>query len=94
MDLFAQEDGAKAMHQMAKAQFNIAGHTEITKTMTPMTPGNFLTLFVSLNHPFSRGNVHIIFPPSPTTHESTQDICLIRWIPRLLRDISSFYPNS
>jgi hypothetical protein len=82
MDLFALEDGATAMHQVAKAQFNIAGHTKITKRTTPMTPGNFLTLFVSLNHPFSWGNVHITAPPSPTTHESTQDICPIRWISR------------
>jgi hypothetical protein len=31
MALFAQEDGTTAMHQMAKAQFNIAGHTQITR---------------------------------------------------------------
>jgi hypothetical protein len=70
MDLFALEDGATAMHQMAKAQFNIAGHTQITKTMTPTTPENFWTLLVSMNHPFSRGNVQITSPPPPTIHES------------------------
>ncbi|KAE9375246.1 GMC oxidoreductase [Stipitochalara longipes BDJ] len=59
MDIFNQEDGATAMHQMAKLQFNIAHHPKITKMMTPTTPGEFFTLLVSLNHPFSRGNVHI-----------------------------------
>jgi hypothetical protein len=31
MDLFAQEDSTTAVHQMAKAQFNIAGRTQITR---------------------------------------------------------------
>jgi hypothetical protein len=68
IDLFAQEEGTTATHQMAKAQFNIAGHTQITETMTPTTPKNFLTLFVSLSYPFSRGKLHITSPPSPTNH--------------------------
>lgn len=73
LDLLAQEDGATAMHQLAKVQLNVAGHTKVTKMMAPATPGDFLTFFVSLNHPFSRGNVHIASPPSPRPRTSTRD---------------------
>jgi choline dehydrogenase-like flavoprotein len=66
LDLLTQEDGATGMHQLAKAQFNVAGHTKITEVMKPTTPGDFITLFVSLNHPFSRGNIHITSPSIET----------------------------
>ena len=58
MDLLAQEDGATAKHQMAKAQFNIAGHTRITETMTPTTPGFFDTVRESELSFLARKNAH------------------------------------
>lgn len=44
---------------MARFQANLHAGAKPTEYMMPSTPGNFMTLFASLSHPFSRGSVHI-----------------------------------
>ena len=58
IDLFANDDGATAHIFLAKLQFN-TGAASDEKFETATKDGNFFTLFASLNHPFSRGSVHI-----------------------------------
>ena len=38
------------------------GSQNVQDIVNPKTPGNFITLCASLNHPLSRGNVHIVSP--------------------------------
>ncbi|KAI9642708.1 hypothetical protein NHQ30_008439 [Ciborinia camelliae] len=58
-DLLSQPDGASAHYFMAKHQFDATNTSTITEQMTPKRPENYITLFTSQNHPFSRGSVHI-----------------------------------
>ena len=46
---------------MTPSQMNMDPHgsTDMTQVYSPQRPGNFITLMVGLNHPLSRGSVHI-----------------------------------
>lgn len=44
-------------HFMAKLQFNV--RLTWKEISTPKDDGNYFMMFTSLNHPFSRGHVHI-----------------------------------
>lgn len=59
LDLLSQPDSASAMVFASKTQFNIADSHKLGEWMSPKSPGNHFTLFSSLNHPFSRGSIHI-----------------------------------
>jgi choline dehydrogenase-like flavoprotein len=64
LDHLSKDDGATIHYFMAKVQFN-TGATTFKELSIPKSDGNYFTLFASLNHPFSRGNIHIN-SPSPT----------------------------
>lgn len=52
-------DDSSVHYVMAPFQFNPHAGDKPTEYLNPTTPGNFMTLFAALSHPFSRGSVHI-----------------------------------
>lgn len=52
-------DDSSVHYIMAPFQFNPHAGDKPTEYLNPTTPGNFMTLFAALSHPFSRGSVHI-----------------------------------
>lgn len=52
-------DDSSGHYIMAPFQFNPHAGDKPTEYLNPTTPGNFMTLFAALSHPFSRGFVHI-----------------------------------
>jgi choline dehydrogenase-like flavoprotein len=69
INLLKSKDGAACHNFLAKMQFHIAdGETisEIRCSDALSKERNFITLFASQNHPFSKGNVHIT---SPSTND-------------------------
>ena len=59
LDLFSQPDGATTHYFLPKVQFNTNSGSTITEMTKPKHEGNYFTLCSSLNHPFSRGHIHI-----------------------------------
>ncbi|KAF8855124.1 alcohol oxidase [Acephala macrosclerotiorum] len=47
-------------HSLAKAGFNIGKYSKITDMTKNKMPGDYFTIFIALNHPFTRGNIHIV----------------------------------
>ncbi|XMA07896.1 hypothetical protein WAI453_000687 [Rhynchosporium graminicola] len=49
-------------HLMTKIQFNVSAGSKITDFVRGDVEGNYVSLMAALNHPFSRGNIHISSP--------------------------------
>jgi len=65
INLLKSKDGAACHNFLAKIQFHVADAetiSEIRGSDALSKERNFITLFVSQNHPFSKGNVHITSP--------------------------------
>ena len=57
--LLATGDSSSAQYFLGPFQINVgAGHLP-SQFLAPTLPGNYLTLLVTVSHPFSRGSVHI-----------------------------------
>ncbi|KAH7351307.1 hypothetical protein BKA65DRAFT_594087 [Rhexocercosporidium sp. MPI-PUGE-AT-0058] len=56
---------ATMQHMIAKMQFNISAGSRISDMAKGDVEGNFVSFMAVLNHPFSRGNIHIA-SSSPT----------------------------
>lgn len=52
-------DNSSAQYFFGPFQVNILDGYSPLQFLKPSTPGNYLTLFVALSHPFSRGSVHL-----------------------------------
>ena len=57
--MLRKADDSSAHYIMAPFQFNPHAGNKPTEYLSPTTPGNFMTLFAALSHPFSRGFVRI-----------------------------------
>lgn len=74
---------------------------DTTKLFTVASPGNFFTLLGVLEHPFSRGNVHLV-SPDPSVHPAIDprylshplDLALLRIIALHLQTIATTRPLS
>lgn len=53
------KDDASIHYIMAPFQINVHAGAKPTQYLMPSTEGNYMTLCAALNHPFSRGSVHI-----------------------------------
>jgi choline dehydrogenase-like flavoprotein len=65
INLLKSKDGAACHNFLAKMQFHVANAetiSEIRDSDALSKERNFITLFASQNHPFSKGNVHITSP--------------------------------
>ncbi|KAL8725822.1 MAG: hypothetical protein Q9166_007109 [cf. Caloplaca sp. 2 TL-2023] len=63
--MLESSDDSSIHYVMAPFQINVHAGSPPTKYLVPSTEGNYMTLFAALNHPFSRGSVHIN-SPKPT----------------------------
>ena len=54
-----ERDGSSAQYFVGPFQCNSHEVDDPQQYLKPTTPGNYLTIFVALSHPFSRGSVHI-----------------------------------
>jgi len=50
---------ATMQHMIAKMQFNISAGSKITDMVKGDVDGNYISFMAALNHPFSRGSIHI-----------------------------------
>ncbi|KAG4442968.1 hypothetical protein IFR05_001581 [Cadophora sp. M221] len=50
---------ATAQQMIAKMQFNISAGSKISDMVKGDVEGNYISFMTALNHPFSRGNIHI-----------------------------------
>ncbi|MCJ1466424.1 hypothetical protein MMC07_005043 [Pseudocyphellaria aurata] len=57
--ILTSPDDSSVHYIMAPFQLNPDAGDKPTEYLHPTTPGNFMTLFAALSHPFSRGSVHI-----------------------------------
>lgn len=57
--ILQSKDDSSIHYVMAPFQINVHAGAKLTEYLVPINPRNFFTLFAALNHPFSRGSVHI-----------------------------------
>lgn len=57
--MLQSKDDSSIQYVMAPFQINVHAGAKPTQYLIPTTEGNYMTLCVALNHPFSRGSVHI-----------------------------------
>ncbi|KAL5321412.1 hypothetical protein ACEPPN_009370 [Leptodophora sp. 'Broadleaf-Isolate-01'] len=69
---------------IAKMQFNISAGSKISDMVKGDVEGNYLSFMIALNHPFSRGNVHIasatpsdnpLIDPKYLSHPMDLELC-------------------
>lgn len=58
-EILQSQDDSSIHYCMAPFQVNVHAGAAPTKYLVPSTEGNYMSLFAALNHPFSRGSVHI-----------------------------------
>ncbi len=58
--MLQSKDDSSVQYVMAPFQINVHAGAKPTQYLIPTTDGNDMTLCAALNHPFSRGSVHII----------------------------------
>ncbi|KAL9034668.1 MAG: hypothetical protein Q9180_005275 [Flavoplaca navasiana] len=57
--ILQSKDDASIHCYMAPFQMNVEAGSAASKCFSPVTEGNYVTMLAALNHPFSRGSVHI-----------------------------------
>lgn len=57
--MLQSKDDSSIHYIMAPFQINVHAGAKPTEYLIPSTEGNYMTLCAALNHPFSRGSVHI-----------------------------------
>lgn len=57
--MLQSKDDSSIHYIMAPFQINVHAGAKPTQYLMPSTEGNYMTLCAALNHPFSRGSVHI-----------------------------------
>ena len=58
-NILLRKDDSSSQYFAAPFQLNSHEGPDPQQHLKPTTPGNYLTIFVALSHPFSRGSVHI-----------------------------------
>ncbi|MCJ1356971.1 MAG: hypothetical protein MMC33_006967 [Icmadophila ericetorum] len=58
-NILLRENDSSSQYFAAPFQLNSHEGPDPQEHLKPTTPGNYLTIFVALSHPFSRGSVHI-----------------------------------
>ena len=58
-NILLRRDDSSSQYFAAPFQLNSHEGPDPQQHLKPTTPGNYLTIFVALSHPFSRGSVHI-----------------------------------
>ncbi|KAL8646383.1 MAG: hypothetical protein Q9210_006172 [Variospora velana] len=57
--MLQSKDDSSIQYVMVPAQTNVHAGAKPSQFLPPSSEGNYMTLFAALNHPFSRGSVHI-----------------------------------
>ncbi len=60
--MLQSRDDASIHYCLFASQVNVEAGSAVSKFASPITEGNYVTLLAALNHPFSRGSVHIASP--------------------------------
>ncbi|KAL8697701.1 MAG: hypothetical protein Q9224_002181 [Gallowayella concinna] len=58
-EMLQSKDDSSIHYCMAPFQINVHAGAAPTKYLMPSTEGNYMSIYAALNHPFSRGSVHI-----------------------------------
>ncbi|KAL8802394.1 MAG: hypothetical protein Q9223_006599 [Gallowayella weberi] len=58
-EMLQSKDDSSIHYVMAPFQLNVHAGAAPTKYLLPSTDGNYMSVIAALNHPFSRGSVHI-----------------------------------